>query len=91
MPQHWLVIASILGYVLHIEGGYTMEARKAAPGVQIKVSTLMERARQIAELSDFGDLWFLDPLNGLVDLVNKEAALEFGRYAGRARSSQVSG
>jgi hypothetical protein len=47
----------------------------ARPGVQIDVNTLMDQARKNSGLSDFGDLWFMEPLNSLVGFVNREGGL----------------
>lgn len=41
----------------------------------LSVESLMDRARADTGLDDFGDLWFLGPLNKLVDCVNAEAGL----------------
>lgn len=47
----------------------------ARPGVQIAVGALLDKARQQTGLSDFGDEWFLEPLNGLIGFVNREGGL----------------
>jgi hypothetical protein len=41
----------------------------------LTVDELMRRARKEVGLNDFGDLWFLEPLTKLVDLINTEANL----------------
>jgi hypothetical protein len=46
-----------------------------APGHQLVVEDLLARARLASGLSDFGDPWFLDPLQQLVGFVNREADL----------------
>jgi hypothetical protein len=43
--------------------------------VLLSVDGLLQRARDEAELEDFGDPWFLEPLAKLVDLINTEANL----------------
>jgi hypothetical protein len=48
---------------------------KGKPGRQIRVHDLLQRAQKACGLSDFGDRWFLDPLEHLVELVNREADL----------------
>jgi hypothetical protein len=48
---------------------------KETPIVRLDTDALMERARQSTGLSDFGDLWFVDPLRHLVDAINREAGL----------------
>ncbi|MEM8695985.1 MAG: sulfotransferase [Pseudomonadota bacterium] len=42
---------------------------------QLSVETLMMRAREETGLDDFGDTWFLGPLNRLVDEANAHAGL----------------
>ncbi len=41
----------------------------------LSVQALLDRARADTGLDDFGDMWFLAPLEKLVDCVNKEAGL----------------
>jgi hypothetical protein len=41
----------------------------------LRVPVLLERARQAAGLSDFGDPWFLEPLSQVIDMINAEAGL----------------
>jgi hypothetical protein len=41
----------------------------------LKASELMGRAQKLADLEDFGDPWFLQPLEALIDFVNREANL----------------
>ena len=41
----------------------------------LSVEALLDRARADTGLDDFGDMWFLAPLEKLVDWVNKEAGL----------------
>jgi len=53
-----------------------MPTRKAVPGVQIHAAALMDRARKMTGLTDFGDPWFVQPLEGLIGLINREGALE---------------
>jgi hypothetical protein len=48
---------------------------KGKPGRQIRIHDLLQRAQKACGLSDFGDRWFLDPLEHLVELVNREADL----------------
>jgi hypothetical protein len=43
--------------------------------VTLEVETLLERGRQAAGLADYGDRWFLPPLERLVDAINAEAGL----------------
>lgn len=43
---------------------------------------LLEQARQRAGLSDFGDLWFLEPMDQFLDSANREAKLTAGGFAG---------
>jgi hypothetical protein len=50
-------------------------ATKAAPGVQLDGHDLMERAQRATGLKDFGDPWFMEPLNALIHFVNTEAGL----------------
>jgi hypothetical protein len=42
---------------------------------QIAASNLLEKARAASGLSDFGDTWFLEPLERLVDAINSEGHL----------------
>lgn len=48
---------------------------ESGTGVQLDADELMGRARQATGLSDFGDPWFLGPLNGLVGFINAESGL----------------
>jgi hypothetical protein len=41
----------------------------------LRVPVLLERAKQTAGLSDFGDPWFLKPLSEVVDMINAESGL----------------
>jgi hypothetical protein len=41
----------------------------------LKAEDLMTQARRIANLEDFGDPWFVDPLRALIEFVNLEANL----------------
>ena len=43
---------------------------------------LLEQARQRAGLSDFGDLWFFEPMDQFLDSANREAKLTPGGFAG---------
>ena len=43
--------------------------------VHLKVDDLLSRARSAADLTDFGDEWFLEPLNSLIAMINREAQL----------------
>jgi hypothetical protein len=45
------------------------------PATKLSMSVLLERARQSAGLTDFGDPWFLQPLSEVVDMINAEAGL----------------
>ncbi len=47
----------------------------ARPGVQISVDNLIDQARKQTGLTDFGDLWFMEPLHALVGFINREAGL----------------
>jgi hypothetical protein len=47
----------------------------ARPGVQIRVGDLIDDARKLTGLTDFGDLWFMEPLHALVGFINREAGL----------------
>ena len=42
---------------------------------KLSMPVLLERARQSAGLSDFGDSWFLNPLSEVVEMINAEAGL----------------
>lgn len=53
-----------------------MSGRKATSGAQLDLATLLTRARELTGHSDFGDPWFLQPLAGLIGLINREGALE---------------
>lgn len=44
-------------------------------GAQLRVDALLDAARQRTGLSDFGDPWFMEHLNVLVDCINREAGL----------------
>jgi hypothetical protein len=44
-------------------------------GVQLRVDALLDAARQRTGLSDFGDPWIMEPLNALVDCINRDAGL----------------
>jgi hypothetical protein len=50
-------------------------ATKASPGVQLRVEKLLDGARHATGLSDFGDMWFMEPLKALVHFVNTEGGL----------------
>lgn len=41
----------------------------------LTVSSLLDGARSAAQLSDFGDTWFVEPLETLIDAINAEAHL----------------
>ena len=41
----------------------------------LSVEALLDKARSESNLEDFGDIWFLQPLNRLVDDVNRDAGL----------------
>jgi Sulfotransferase family len=57
----------------------TQTARAGArPGHQLDVQDLLQRARRLTGLEDFGDPWFLDPLGHLVEYVNREAGIPSG-------------
>lgn len=45
-------------------------------GAQLHVEALLDRAREAAGLSDFGDTWFLEPFTELVAMINAEAGLK---------------
>ena len=45
---------------------------------------VLAEARQAAGLSDFGDLWFLEPMNVLLDSIHKEANLSAAGIAGQS-------
>jgi hypothetical protein len=49
-----------------------------AAGHQLAVDDLLTRAQLACGLSDFGDPWFVDPLEHLVGFVNREADLPSG-------------
>jgi hypothetical protein len=49
--------------------------RRAPRGIQLDVDDLIQRALTRTGLSDFGDTWFLRPLNALVHFINAEAGL----------------
>jgi hypothetical protein len=51
----------------------------------LSVPTLLENARATAGLSDFGDDWFMGPLEKLVDFVNKDAGLVSPEAGGGGR------
>jgi hypothetical protein len=51
----------------------------------LSVPTLLENARATAGLSDFGDDWFMAPLEKLVDFVNKDAGLVSPEAGGGGR------
>jgi Sulfotransferase family len=55
--------------------GQNVKAGQSRRGAQINVADLLSRARSATGLSDFGDRWFLDPLDQLVQLINREAGL----------------
>jgi hypothetical protein len=42
---------------------------------ELRLSVLLDRARQSAGLSDFGDPWFLEPLSRVIEMINAEAGL----------------
>src|SRR5277367_6591288 len=44
-------------------------------GVQLRVDALLDAARQRTGLSDFGDPWFMESLNVLVECINRDAGL----------------
>lgn len=44
-------------------------------GTQLSVEQLLDNARQATGLNDFGDEWFLEPLQKLVDETNRNAGL----------------
>jgi hypothetical protein len=44
-------------------------------GVQLAVSELLDEARASTGLTDFGDPWFIQPLDALVNFVNAESGL----------------
>ena len=46
-----------------------------ANSVEIRVDNLLGRARSVTGLEDFGDPWFLEPLNVLIDMINRDARL----------------
>lgn len=56
-------------------------ARKAGLGHDLDVDRLIAEARKKTGLSDFGDEWFLQPLNVLVKSINEEANLTTVGYA----------
>ena len=56
-------------------------ARKAGLGGRLDVASLIATARKKTGLSDFGDEWFLQPLNVLVKSINEEANLTTVGYA----------
>ena len=45
---------------------------------------VLAEAKQAAGLSDFGDLWFLEPMNVLLDSIHKEANLSAAGIAGQS-------
>ena len=47
----------------------------ARVGHQLEVGELLQRARHLTGLEDFGDPWFMEPLGHLVACVNREAGL----------------
>ncbi|MDY6803115.1 MAG: sulfotransferase [Cyanobacteriota bacterium] len=56
----------------------------------INVDSLLERARKITHLNDFGDSSFEGPLSELVDSLNSEADLNFmGKYMMREMLSEL--
>lgn len=57
---------------------------------ELQVDRLLAGARRKTGLSDFGDEWFLEGLQKLVDSVNSEARLTFtGRFIQRVRLEKV--
>jgi hypothetical protein len=48
----------------------------AGTPAELSVERLLEQARQACGLSDFGDPWFLEPLDRLVSAINAEARLK---------------
>ena len=57
---------------------------------ELQVDRLLASARRKTGLSDFGDEWFLEGLQKLVDSVNSEARLTFtGRFIQRVRLQKV--
>jgi hypothetical protein len=48
---------------------------RAGAAVKLDVRDLLERARQATGLTDFGDTWFLGPLEQLVAMINAESGL----------------
>ena len=47
----------------------------ASETTELPIDALLEDARRAADLDDFGDPWFMEPLGKLVAFVNAEAAL----------------
>jgi hypothetical protein len=45
-------------------------------GIQLNAGTLLDRARAQANLKDFGDEWFMGPLEAIVRMSNAEAGLK---------------
>jgi hypothetical protein len=56
-------------------GTHTTAEADTQPGYQLDVQDLLQRARRLTGLDDFGDPWFLEPLEHLVACVNQEAGL----------------
>jgi hypothetical protein len=50
---------------------------------QLDREDLLERARQRAGLSDFGDMWFLEPMDHFIAAANSEARLTAAGIAGQ--------
>ena len=50
-----------------------MNAATKSQGVQLDTGALLDRAREAAGLTDFGDEWFLAPLNEIVRLATAES------------------
>ena len=61
-------------------------AEKFGTKTKLCVSTLIANAKKTTGLSDFGDVWFIEPLTVLVDSINKEANLTpLGRLVQKQR------
>lgn len=56
-------------------------ARRVGLGGRLRIDRMIAAARRKAGLKDFGDDWFLEPLNVLVKSINEEARLSSAGFA----------